>query len=213
MRTPHSQELRGAARRRCCRGRAGLAGARGGRARLDGAPATLAAAEQLGPSGRGSRAMGGAEFQVAVVRMWWEQLDEAEDRSSGMPRSARRRRELRPASACCWRRPSACAAGSTSGGARERGSRARGAGRLADARRLRACAPRTRGRAPRRRRGRALGDGAGARWPAVRAAGRRALRDGGARAARASLGRCAEAVGVLQSLVAFARRRTCVSRA
>jgi DNA-binding CsgD family transcriptional regulator len=41
------------------------------------APATLAAAEAAGSSGRGTRAMGGAEFQVAVVRMWWEQLDEA----------------------------------------------------------------------------------------------------------------------------------------
>ena len=41
------------------------------------APATLAAADALGSSGRGTRAMGGAEFQVAVVRMWWEQLDEA----------------------------------------------------------------------------------------------------------------------------------------
>ena len=41
------------------------------------APATLAAAEAVGSSGRGTRAMGGAEFQVAVVRMWWEQLDDA----------------------------------------------------------------------------------------------------------------------------------------
>ena len=41
------------------------------------APATLAAADAAGSSGRGTRAMGGAEFQVAVVRMWWEQLDEA----------------------------------------------------------------------------------------------------------------------------------------
>jgi ATP/maltotriose-dependent transcriptional regulator MalT len=41
------------------------------------APATLAAAEAAGAVGRGTRAMGGAEFQVAVVRMWWEQLDEA----------------------------------------------------------------------------------------------------------------------------------------
>ena len=40
------------------------------------APATLAAAAAVGSSGRGTRAMGGAEFQVAVVRMWWEQLDE-----------------------------------------------------------------------------------------------------------------------------------------
>ena len=35
------------------------------------------AADAVGSSGRGTRAMGGAEFQVAVVRMWWEQLDEA----------------------------------------------------------------------------------------------------------------------------------------
>ena len=41
------------------------------------APATLAAAEAAGAVGRGTRAMGGAEFQVAVVRMWWEQLDGA----------------------------------------------------------------------------------------------------------------------------------------
>ena len=41
------------------------------------APATLAAARAVGSSGRGTRAMGGAEFQVAVVLMWWEQLDEA----------------------------------------------------------------------------------------------------------------------------------------
>ena len=43
----------------------------------DTAPATLAAAAAAGPVGRGTRAMGGAEFQVAVVRMWWEELDEA----------------------------------------------------------------------------------------------------------------------------------------
>ncbi len=41
------------------------------------APTTLAAADAVGSEGRGTRAMGGAEFQVAVVRMWWEQLDEA----------------------------------------------------------------------------------------------------------------------------------------
>lgn len=41
------------------------------------APVTLAAADAAGSSGRGTRAMGGAEFQVAVVRMWWDQLDEA----------------------------------------------------------------------------------------------------------------------------------------
>ena len=41
------------------------------------APATLAAARAVGSSGRGTRAMGGAEFQVAVVRMWWDQLAEA----------------------------------------------------------------------------------------------------------------------------------------
>ena len=41
------------------------------------AAATLAAAEAAGAVGRGTRAMGGAEFQVAVVRMWWEQLDAA----------------------------------------------------------------------------------------------------------------------------------------
>ena len=41
------------------------------------APATLAAAEAVGSAGRGTRAMGGAEFQVAVVRMWWDELDEA----------------------------------------------------------------------------------------------------------------------------------------
>ncbi len=41
------------------------------------AAATLAAAAAAGAVGRGTRAMGGAEFQVAVVRMWWEQLDEA----------------------------------------------------------------------------------------------------------------------------------------
>ncbi len=43
----------------------------------DDAPATLAAAEAAGSAGRGTRAMGGAEFQVAVVRMWWEQLDDS----------------------------------------------------------------------------------------------------------------------------------------
>ena len=41
------------------------------------APVTLAAAEAAGAVGRGTRAMGGAEFQVAVVQMWWEQLDDA----------------------------------------------------------------------------------------------------------------------------------------
>ena len=43
------------------------------------APATLAAAEAMGSSGRGTRVMGGAEFQVAVVQMWWERLDEAKE--------------------------------------------------------------------------------------------------------------------------------------
>ena len=43
----------------------------------DDAPATLVAAEAAGSAGRGTRAMGGAEFQVAVVRMWWERLDDA----------------------------------------------------------------------------------------------------------------------------------------
>ncbi len=41
------------------------------------AQASLQAADEVGSTGRGTRAMGGAEFQVAVVRMWWEQLDEA----------------------------------------------------------------------------------------------------------------------------------------
>ncbi len=38
---------------------------------------TLTAAAAVGSAGRGTRAMGGAEFQVAVVQMWWEQLDDA----------------------------------------------------------------------------------------------------------------------------------------
>ena len=41
------------------------------------AHATLTAAAAAGAVGRGTRAMGGAAFQVAVVRMWWEQLDDA----------------------------------------------------------------------------------------------------------------------------------------
>jgi DNA-binding CsgD family transcriptional regulator len=41
------------------------------------APATLAAADAVGSAGRGTRAMGGAGFQVAVVRMWWDQLETA----------------------------------------------------------------------------------------------------------------------------------------
>jgi DNA-binding CsgD family transcriptional regulator len=38
---------------------------------------TLAAAIAIGSAGRGTRAMGGAEFQVAVVQLWWERLEEA----------------------------------------------------------------------------------------------------------------------------------------
>jgi DNA-binding CsgD family transcriptional regulator len=41
------------------------------------APATLAEADAVGSSGRGTRAMGGAAFQVAVVRMWWDELEAA----------------------------------------------------------------------------------------------------------------------------------------
>ena len=46
---------------------------------LEQARATFDEADAFGPSGRGSRAMGGSEFQVAVVRMWWEELDAAKD--------------------------------------------------------------------------------------------------------------------------------------
>ena len=38
---------------------------------------TLAAALAVGDAGQATRVMGGAGFQIAVVRMWWEQLDEA----------------------------------------------------------------------------------------------------------------------------------------
>ena len=41
------------------------------------APETLAAALAVGDAGQATRVMGGAGFQVAVVHMWWEQLDEA----------------------------------------------------------------------------------------------------------------------------------------
>ena len=44
---------------------------------LEQARSTLGAAATVGLSGRGSRAMGGCEFEVGVVRMWWEELDEA----------------------------------------------------------------------------------------------------------------------------------------
>ena len=155
----------------------------------DGAPATFAAAEALGSSGRGSpgdgrsRVPGRRRPHVVGAARRREDVVRADARG----RRGDRRRELCPV------HPRAAGADRVparpvrrGGGARERGSRARGAGRSADARRLRACAPRARGRAPRRRRGRALGDGAGARagWQYERPA-RRALRDGGARAARA----------------------------
>ena len=39
---------------------------------------------RLGAAGRGSRAMGSSEFQVAVVRMWWEELDAAKASFEGM---------------------------------------------------------------------------------------------------------------------------------
>jgi DNA-binding CsgD family transcriptional regulator len=38
---------------------------------------TIAAASACGDAGRQSRALGGVGFPVAVVRMWWEELDEA----------------------------------------------------------------------------------------------------------------------------------------
>ena len=41
--------------------------------------ASLEEADSLGAAGRGSRAMGSSEFQVAVVRMWWEDLDAAKE--------------------------------------------------------------------------------------------------------------------------------------
>ncbi len=41
--------------------------------------ASLEQADSLGAAGRGSRAMGSSEFQVAVVRMWWEELDTAKE--------------------------------------------------------------------------------------------------------------------------------------
>jgi DNA-binding CsgD family transcriptional regulator len=41
------------------------------------APETLAAAMAAGDAGQAARVMGGAGFQVAVVQMWWEQLDES----------------------------------------------------------------------------------------------------------------------------------------
>ncbi len=44
---------------------------------LEQAATTFHEADALGPAGRGARAMGSAEFQVAVVRMWWEELDAA----------------------------------------------------------------------------------------------------------------------------------------
>ena len=77
-----------------------------------------------------------------------------------------------------------------------------------------ALALRARGRAPRRRRGRALGDGAGARagWQYERPAAEH-FATAALGLLELSLGRCAEAVGVLSPLAAFARRRTCVSRA
>ena len=51
---------------------------------LEQARATLAEADALGAAGRGSRAMGSSEFQVAVVRMWWEELDAAKASFEGM---------------------------------------------------------------------------------------------------------------------------------
>ena len=46
---------------------------------LERARSTLGEAMAVGASGRGSRVMGGAEFQVAVVQMWWEELDVAKE--------------------------------------------------------------------------------------------------------------------------------------
>jgi DNA-binding CsgD family transcriptional regulator len=46
---------------------------------LEQARGTLDEADALGGAGRGARAMGGSEFQVAVVRMWWEELDAAKE--------------------------------------------------------------------------------------------------------------------------------------
>jgi len=46
---------------------------------LERARPTLGEANAVGASGRGSRAMGGSEFQVAVVQMWWEELEVAKE--------------------------------------------------------------------------------------------------------------------------------------
>ncbi len=40
---------------------------------------TLVAAATLGSAGRSARAMGGSAFQVSVVQLWWERLEEAKD--------------------------------------------------------------------------------------------------------------------------------------
>jgi len=46
---------------------------------LERARSTLGEANAVGASGRGSRVMGGSEFQVAVVQMWWEELEVAKE--------------------------------------------------------------------------------------------------------------------------------------
>ena len=174
------------------------------------APATLAAASAAGAVGRGTRAMGGAEFQVAVVRMWWEQLDDAKASFEEMLAVAD---EIGDESSVPYIRvllaQTECLRGSfaeAAAHADEGAVRAEQVGQqtlVAYALALRALADAHRG------------DEDGARSAAVQAlslAGSTSGRPAEHFATAAlgllelSLGRCAEAVGVLTPLVDFARR-------
>ena len=139
------------------------------------APATLAAASAAGAVGRGTRAMGGAEFQVAVVRMWWEQLDDAKASFEEMLAVAD---EIGDESSVPYIRvllaQTECLRGQLrrGGGARGRGSRPRGAGR--SGRRsspTRSRSVRSRTRTAAMKTARAQRRCRRSRWRAVRAAG------------------------------------------
>ena len=175
------------------------------------APATLAAAAAAGAVGRGTRAMGGAEFQVAVVQMWWEHLDEAKAsfeqmlavaEEIGDESSVPYIRVLLAQTECLRGRFDAAAAHADEGALRgeQVGQATRGrllAGVAGAGRRL-----------PRRR-GRRAHDGSTALALAGGTAGRPAEHFATAALGllELSLGRNAEAVGVLAPLVAFARQQ------
>ena len=150
---------------------------------------TLAAALAVGDAGQATRVMGGAGFQTAVVRMWWEQLDEAVAGFAAL----RSRAELigDESSIPYIRRPARAgrvpARGPhRRGGVRERGGGSGRAGGPGDARRLRARAARPRGCLRGGGEARTHGGAASARASREHdRPPRGAVRDGGARAARA----------------------------